>query len=1221
MLRRWLALLALAAVARQGASSLVARRRPLAAVLRGGAAPDVGAGSWQASPGGPTQQTPTHSQGQQRPPPPKPPPRPPQHEQPGTPQQRPTPPRPQQQAPTTTRQPTARPASPEPERPTRSSPGAIQPGPGVDFAALERVSGVRLSWHLWPHPAGADALGAPLGILFSPMAHVDGIQTLKREPTCCSACGAALNPFAQIDTLARRWRCPLCASFSPFDAHLSSVTAPPTELSPEHSTIQYELGARDDTPAAVLLALDCSVRPEEMAHLERTVTEWLQGLPPDTPVGLVRPSSPFLISRYLIHTSLVQAQGGAGWSFRGSGTLSHSFSHTLLTQAPHSSPPPPPFAPPLNPSNPPSPARPAPYSPGDIRVDSGWVFVFDKCPVSCAPFGVFGATIPLKTQPWSTHGEASEIHELKFPSRARIWHPPHTLAELPLFPLPVYRRRSSLPLPPPPSQVTYGEAVEIHELGCTSRARIWHLPHPLAELPLPSFKRLLRLASEGDASTNSAADNAPPQGQQQCPQAYTGMGPGGQQAPQPYPGMGPGGYSGMQHGMYPPPQAGGGFGAYPQQPGGVTGPGAAGQGGVTPSGFSGRGGQGGVTPPGGFSGQGGMPPPGGVPPPGYGGRPGYGGPMGATPGAPSWFGNPTSGPPAGIFPPPAAGFGAPQPGASWQTSPGGAPHASLEEELHGNAARFFIPAADVDVAAALRARASAYLPRKTHPQATSQPPEQQPLFENAGGGAAGYGSYTAGGPGAFGGGGWPGGGVAGPRPGSIAARAAAAAAAEADEAKETEAAVGQPGKRAGRCTGSAMAAAVSLLASCQPDGAARLVTFCGGPSVGGSGAIVEADTVSAVRSHTELQAGSARAREAAAHYDRVAREAAARGHGVDVVAASLEETGLYEMRALVQRTGGVALQAESFEDETILRSLERLHGVSGPADAALGFGAKMELIAGRDCAAVQHVGGGAAGADGAAGEGGAEMVVQECGGARSFSWEGGCLSPHTCIGLTLTPAKPGGGAADMAAMRDSQLLQLSAKYTTAGGRRVQRVTTLRLPRLQRSWDPKQLLPALDQVRGVGKGTGEDLSLPSNQRGIHRTPFSSPSLNPQHTRGQDATHPEFAMAAGQARIVKPHSRTRRGRRPSEPRQPFSNGVPQREISSKMIVRLAVIGRPSVQKEPECKRLIQSLAARCHVHRRTRARFLPPRLSLRNPPMRTNSDFPRPALRRRKRLARC
>ena len=120
------------------------------------------------------------------------------------------------------------------------------------------------------------------------------------------------------------------------------------------------------------------------------------------------------------------------------------------------------------------------------------------------------------------------------------------------------------------------------------------------------------------------------------------------------------------------------------------------------------------------------------------------------------------------------------------------------------------------------------------------------------------------------------------------------------------------------------------------------------------------------------------------------------------------------------------IQAEAFEDETLLASLRRLYAVGADGDVTMGFGAKMELVAGRDCAAVQHVGGGAgAGGEGASADGGDEISVTECAGARSFGWSGGCLSPHTCIGLTLTPAKPSGGG-DAGLARESQLLQLSA---------------------------------------------------------------------------------------------------------------------------------------------------------------------------------------------------
>merc|ERR1712070_451864 len=106
--------------------------------------------------------------------------------------------------------------------------------------------------------------------------------------------------------------------------------------------------------------------------------------------------------------------------------------------------------------------------------------------------------------------------------------------------------------------------------------------------------------------------------------------------------------------------------------------------------------------------------------------------------------------------------------------------------------------------------------------------------------------------------------------GGFAAAAAAALAADAEaEADST----GDAGMRAPRCTGSAMSAAVSLMAACTADGAARAITFSGGPAVGGAGAIVDAAVTSAIRGHKELAAqrklqlsGLSQSASAAAHY-------------------------------------------------------------------------------------------------------------------------------------------------------------------------------------------------------------------------------------------------------------------------------------------------------------------------------------------------------------------
>ena len=96
--------------------------------------------------------------------------------------------------------------------------------------------------------------------------------------------------------------------------------------------------------------------------------------------------------------------------------------------------------------------------------------------------------------------------------------------------------------------------------------------------------------------------------------------------------------------------------------------------------------------------------------------------------------------------------------------------------------------------------------------------------------------------------------------GRIGAAAALAAAAAQRAGAESGA---DDGKRAPRCTGSALGAAATLLEACVPDGGARAMLFTGGPSVGGAGAIVDADLAVPMRAHADIASkasGSARAK-------------------------------------------------------------------------------------------------------------------------------------------------------------------------------------------------------------------------------------------------------------------------------------------------------------------------------------------------------------------------
>ena len=117
----------------------------------------------------------------------------------------------------------------------------MQPGPGVDFGALERTSGVRLSWHLWPESSeAAERMSVPLGVLYAPMHKVEGLQRLKQEPICCSLCGGVLNPFAAVDMASGRWRCPLCGAWTQLPPSYAQLTEAPPEMRPDHSTIECE---------------------------------------------------------------------------------------------------------------------------------------------------------------------------------------------------------------------------------------------------------------------------------------------------------------------------------------------------------------------------------------------------------------------------------------------------------------------------------------------------------------------------------------------------------------------------------------------------------------------------------------------------------------------------------------------------------------------------------------------------------------------------------------------------------------------------------------------------------------------------------------------------------------------------------------------------------------------------------------------------------------------
>lgn len=134
-------------------------------------------------------------------------------------------------------------------------------------------------------------------------------------------------------------------------------------------------------------------------------------------------------------------------------------------------------------------------------------------------------------------------------------------------------------------------------------------------------------------------------------------------------------------------------------------------------------------------------------------------------------------------------------------------------------------------------------------------------------------------------------------------------------------------ERPTRCTGTALQVAEALMAACVPPGsaAARIMLFTGGPCTEGAGKIINKELAEEIRSHKDLAKDAApHFRKAKKYYDALATEMVSHGHICDIFSCALDNTGLYEMKELVQLTGGECVLIDSFTNVVFKDSLKRM---------------------------------------------------------------------------------------------------------------------------------------------------------------------------------------------------------------------------------------------------------------------------------------------------------
>jgi len=258
--------------------------------------------------------------------------------------------------------------------------------------------------------------------------------------------------------------------------------------------------------------------------------------------------------------------------------------------------------------------------------------------------------------------------------------------------------------------------------------------------------------------------------------------------------------------------------------------------------------------------------------------------------------------------------------------------------------------------------------------------------------------------------------------------------------------------RPSRCTGTAVAVAAALAAACLPAGlcAARILLLVGGPSTDGPGRVVERSLAEPIRSHKDLAKDAAPLfAKAAKFYAGLGASMAAAGHALDVFACSLDQVGLAEMRPALERTGGVAVQADTFANPVFRESLKRL--LAPPSDAAAHLGtaaaATLEVIPSRDVRVC-----GALGPASPADRRGPAVSETAIGMGGTTAWKLAGLDASTAVTLFFEPAAAGSagrgggggdGPAHAAPGPASQLyLQFVTRYLHATGAPRTRVTTL-----------------------------------------------------------------------------------------------------------------------------------------------------------------------------------
>ena len=127
-----------------------------------------------------------------------------------------------------------------------------------------------------------------------------------------------------------------------------------------------------------------------------------------------------------------------------------------------------------------------------------------------------------------------------------------------------------------------------------------------------------------------------------------------------------------------------------------------------------------------------------------------------------------------------------------------------------------------------------------------------------------------------------------------------------------------------RCTGAALDMAITLLQALFPNSSSQIILFTGGPITRGPGRMAELKRTQLVRQNQDIEQDKLElVRESRNFFNGISKRASSANIVVNYIAASFEESGIYEISKVILETGGFLLANESFTEENIYKTLEK----------------------------------------------------------------------------------------------------------------------------------------------------------------------------------------------------------------------------------------------------------------------------------------------------------